>query len=305
MTLRPSHALAERTVDELAIIDEPSFRPIAVYADLKEILRRDNYVFRVLSDRSAARWDRALFLNLTYWDVGAGDVLDDQRVAADVVAHAAWHHLAAIALPARSQSVEALFLGESIASAFDIYLVGRLLGRARRSSFLETQVPAMAESAKAAGLGARAFEALLRGVAADPEGSFGQLRQLLYDATCALVACRDATEAINALARFEAHRFGPLLHHYELSNWVLYARAHARGGIKDVHARAIAGALARHPSPLTWLTSQWVAPRLAASVGAQHEGEPAGSAPANRVRRAASFGRDRARPPPGGKTPPH
>jgi hypothetical protein len=266
MTLRPSPALAERTVDELAIIDELSFRPIAVYADLKEVLRRDNYVFRVLSGRSAARWDRALFLNLTYWDVGAGDVLDDHRVAADVVAHAAWHHLAAIALPAKSQSVEALFLGESIASAFDIYLVGRLLGRARRSSFLETQVPAMAESAKAAGLGARAFEALLRGVAADPEGSFGQLRQLLYDATCALVACRGATEAIKALARFEAHRFGPLLHHYELSNWILYARAHARGGIKDVHARAIARALARHPSPLAWLTSQWVVPRLAASV---------------------------------------
>ena len=68
---------------------------------------------------------------------------------ADVVAHAAWHYLAARALaPAagRSLSVDALFLGEAIASAFDVYLVGRLLGHAPRSTFLETQVPAMAES---------------------------------------------------------------------------------------------------------------------------------------------------------------
>ena len=262
MAEHPTPALAERTIDELAIIDERSFRPIAIYEDLKEILRRDKYVFRVLPKGSAGRWDRAVFLNLTYWGAAGGDILDDHCVAADVVAHAAWHHLAALAIPGKSRSVEALFLGESIASAFDVYLVGRLLGRARRSSFLETQVPAMAESAKAAGLGARGFEALLKGIAADPEGSFAELRQLLYDATCALAASRGAGAAMNALARFDGSRFGPLLHHYELSNWVLFARAHAKRGLKDTHARAIARALGRQASPRAWLRSQWVSPRL-------------------------------------------
>ena len=262
MTGRPGPGLEERTIDELHIFDERSFRPITIYADLKEILRRDKYVFRVLPKRHAARWDRALFLNLTYWGGAGGDVLEDNRVAADVVVHAAWHHLAALALASKSRSAQGLFLGESIASAFDVYLVGRLLGRAPGSSFLETQVLAMAESAKAAGCGGRAFEAMLKGIAADPDGAFAGLRRLLYDATCALFACRDADEAVAAFARFDAHRFGPLLHHYELSNWVLYARAHAKRALKDPRARAVEIALRRETSPVSWLRSQWVTPRL-------------------------------------------
>jgi len=263
MTGRPAPLLTERTIDDLSVVDERSFRAIAMYADLKEVLRRDRYVFRVVSSGSPARWDRALFLNLTYWSVAGGDVLQDSRIAADVVAHAAWHHLASLAFPDKPQSVEALFLGESIASAFDVYLIGRLLGQARRSSFLETQVPALAESAKAAGVSARAFEAMLRGIAADPERSFAELRKLLYRATCALIACRDAREAMKALARFDRHRFGSLLHHYELSNWVLYARAYGGRVSQDVRARAVDVALGRAASPLGWLTSRWIHARLA------------------------------------------
>jgi hypothetical protein len=261
MTERSSPILEERTLDDLSIVDERPFRQIAIYADLKEVLRRDKYVFRVLSKGLSPRWDRALFLNLTYWGGAGGDVLEGSRVPADVVAHAAWHHLAALAVPGKSP--QALFLGESIASAFDIYLVGRLLGSVGRSSFLESQVPAMAQSAHAAGLGGRAFEALLKGIAADPEGSFAELRHLLYQATSALVACGGAGKAMRVLARFDGRRFAPLLHHYELSNWVLYARAYAKGTRGAAHARAIATSLGRRASPLAWLTSQWVIPRLA------------------------------------------
>ena len=265
MAGRPGPRFEERTIDDLRVVDERSFRSVPLYADLKEILRRDKYAFRVFPRRYAARWDWALFLNLTYWGAAGGDVLEGTRVAADVVAHAAWHHLAARALPKTSKrsSARALFLGESIASAFDVYLIGRLLGCAGGSSFLETQVPAMAQSSKAAGLGGRAFERLLEQIAADPEGSFGDLRHLLYEATCALFACRGGNEALGVLARFDTHRFAPLLHHYELSNWVLYARAYAAPGLEDAHAQAVAISLQRQESPLTWLASRWIAPRLA------------------------------------------
>jgi hypothetical protein len=266
MKARSVGRLSERTVDELSIRDERSFRHVALYGDLKEVLRRDRYVFRVLPEGSA-RWDRALLLNLTFWGGAGGDVLDGATIAADVVTHAAWHHLAAAALAPqrrRRPSVEALFLGESIASAFDIYLVGRLLGRTSRSSFLETQVPAMAEAANAAGLSKHAFQELLRDVAADPEGSFADLRALLFDVTLALFACKGAEAALAVLVRFERHRFAPLLHHFELSNWVLYARALARvGGRPDRHVRAIERALRKEPMPLAWLASRWVAPALA------------------------------------------
>jgi hypothetical protein len=260
-------ALRERTLDRLSIEDERSFRHVALYADLKEILIRDVYAFRVLPENLAGRADRALLLNLTYWGGAGGDVLESDCIPADVVAHAAWHHLAAGAMGIASgaaPSAEALFLGESIASAFDVYLVGRLLGHAPRSSFLQSQVAAMAQASHAAGLAEQGFESLLEEVARGPERAFADLRELLYDATLALLPCRGAGEGLAALARFDGHRFGPLLHHYELSNWVLYALAYAGDArSSDPRARALDASLRGQQDPLAWLAAEWVAPALA------------------------------------------
>jgi hypothetical protein len=255
-----------RTVDELAIGDESSFRHVALYADLKDVLRRAAFPFRILPKTSPPRMDRALLLNLTFWQADAGgDVLVDQHTEADVVAHAAWHHLAARAFSStRDQrlSPAALFLGESIASAFDVYLVGRLLGHAPRSTFLETQVPAMAATAGAAGLSEAAFGKLLLGLSRDPERAFADLRELLYDATVALLRCRNGEQAHAALSALDGHRFSSLLHRYELSNWVLYARAHGGPARSDPRARAVEGALRKAKSPLAWLEANWVGPAL-------------------------------------------
>jgi len=269
MAVRPG--LEERTVEGLSIHGERSFRAIAVYADLKEILRRHEYVFRVLppSPSRPPRWDRALLLNLTYWSGRGGDILESDNIAADVIAHAAWHHLAALALatkPAKlgkTPSAAALLLGESIASAFDAYVVGRQLACAPGSPFLKTQVPAMAETARAAGLSARGFRKLLLGMADDPARSFADLREMLYDAALGLVASTGAAQALAVLDRASRHRFGPLLHHYELSNWVLYARTYARNTrAGDRRAGAVDRALRGSPLPLDWLKTHWVSPAL-------------------------------------------
>lgn len=258
-------ALRERTLDQLSIEDERSFRHVGLYADLKEILLRDRYVFRALPEQQQGRWDRALLLNLTYWGGDGGDVLESERISADVVAHAAWHHLAARALGGGERpSAQAMLLGESIASAFDIYLVGRLLGHAPASSFLETQVAAMAQASSAAGLSEAGFEALLADVASDPESAFSTLRELLYDAALALHPCRGADEALAVLVARDTHRFGSLLHHYELSNWVLHAKAYAgQPSAPDGRVRATEDALRGASDPLAWLTSEWVEPALA------------------------------------------
>jgi hypothetical protein len=266
MTTREQIHFEMRTVDDLIIDDERSFRHVALYADLKEVLRRAKYQFRVLPKGSTASWDRALLLNLTYWHAGdGGDVLVDDHLAADAVPHAAWHHLAAKALasePGLPPSVQGLFLGEAIASAFDLYLVGRLLGHAPDSSFLATQVPAMAESARGAGLAEDDFEALLADIAREPERAFADLRELLSDATAALFGSAGAGEALAALNRLDTHRFGSLLHHYELSNWVLYAHAYGSGSGVDSRAGDIDAALRTAKVPLDWLSSAWVAPAL-------------------------------------------
>jgi hypothetical protein len=244
------------TIDELSVDDEEDFAGIALYDDLKQALARARYPFRLLPKTHEGRWDRALFLNLTYWAAKDGaDVLADRHLAADVVAHVAWHHLAATHVG--TSSVDAMFLGESIASAFDLYLVGRLLAARGDAAFLETQVPAMAAAAEGAGLSARKFEKLLGEIASDPEKAFEDLRTLLFTATRALYDAANAGDAMAAFAPFEQHRFGPLLHHYELSNWVLFARAHAATR-DDERVREVHRSLTDAKVSLDWLVDNWV-----------------------------------------------
>ena len=168
-----------------------------------------------------------LLLNLVFWDAaGQGDVLDedhpcrrgDARRLAPRDPLRAWR----ASVP---PCADAFFLGESIASAFDIYLVGRLLGHAPDSEFLEGVVPAMAEVAEDAGMGDAAFDALLQSVADDPDRAFADLRDLLFDTTTALVQCDDIAGAAAVLAKSAGRRFGPLLHYFEVANWTLFARA--------------------------------------------------------------------------------
>ncbi|MFN2376568.1 MAG: hypothetical protein ABR538_08520 [Candidatus Binatia bacterium] len=265
MPICDAPAFREYLVDDLTIEDEESFRHVALYDDLKQVLRGTDYRFRVLPASLAGRWERALLLNLTFWGArGGGDVLADRQLPADVLAHVAWHHLADKAVggePGAASTPGALFLGEAIASAFDLYLVGRLLGHSPDSSFLETQVPAMAEAAEAAGRTAEDFGRMLEDIARDPAGAFAGLRELLFDAATALFAADTPETGLAALARLDGHRFAFLLHHYELSNWVLYARAYGRtAATGEARVREVDSALRSAPVALDWLVYEWVAP---------------------------------------------
>ena len=249
------------SLDELTIIDERSFRHVALYDELKQALRRDNYTFLVPTERDAeASWSRVLFLNLTYWNPETqGDVLASRRIDADVVAHVAWHHLARKAFARESPCAGALLFGEAIASAFDLYLVGRLMGHAPQSTFLETQVPEIDDAAACAGLDEDAVEALFLSVVSDPERAFEELRELLFDTSMALLHAGNAIEADAILEAASGHRFGPLLHHYELSTWVLFARAYAPRPLACGDAvRAADAAMRRAPDAVAWLEAQWL-----------------------------------------------
>jgi hypothetical protein len=157
-------------------------------------------------------------------------VLTSRAIAADVVMHVAWHELAKKHLV---PGVLSDLLGESIASAFDLYLVGRLLGHSPESSFLESQVPQMADAASESGLDEAEFEALLGRAAEAPEKSFEQLRELLFDASRALLEVDSPSAGLEVLERFDDHPFAPILHHYELTTWVLRARIDRANGPKD------------------------------------------------------------------------
>jgi hypothetical protein len=264
MALRAVH------LDELTIDDERSVAHVALYDRLKQALRRSDHRFLVPGPGAEIGWDRALFLNLTYWSAqGGGDVLCDDHIPADVVAHVAWHEAVSGELarrrggppdaPPDAPSASALFFAESIASAFDLYLVGRLLPNAPDSDFIVTQVPLMSERAQAAGLSEAAFASLLGDVSQDPERAFEDMRALLLDVAHALLPCRSVLEAQDALAAFASHRFQPLLHHYELSNWILYARAHAAPpSVPDPVVEAADRTLRAAPGALDLLAAHWI-----------------------------------------------
>jgi len=255
--------LQRRVLSQLVIDDEAAMAAVPLYLPLKNRVLSDQCPFLVLPSTEHPRWDRSLFLNLTFWGGGA-DVLPDDHVTADVVTHVAWHHLAsrAFASPTGALTTDALFLGEAIASAFDVYLVGTLLNRkarAKRSLFLDTQVPAMAETAAAAGLSDREFEVLLAGVAASPSHAFEDLRALLYDVSRALFACVDVDAGLAVIDGCRDHRFAPLLHRFELSGWVLWARAWAGDRTaKDERVAVVDAALRAAPDSLAWLQSAWL-----------------------------------------------
>jgi hypothetical protein len=163
-----------------------------------------------------------------------------------------------LARVAAADSPVALLFAESIASAFDLYLVGRLLEIAPESDFITSQVPIMAEAAEQAGLDEGGFARLCESVSAAPERAFEDLRALLFDVGTALLACTDASAAQDVLEGFAGHRFAPLIHHFQLSNWILYSRAYARAA-PDGPVLALERELRACPDSLAWIESRWLA----------------------------------------------
>jgi hypothetical protein len=153
-----------------------------------------------------------------------------------------------------------MLFGETIASAFDLYLVGRLLRNVPDADFIQTQVSIMREAAEQAGLPAEDFAALLESAVNEPERAFEDLRALLFDVARALVLCVHPVEAEQVLERFAGHRFEPLLHHYQLSSWVLYARAYgASSSDQELFVNHLDETLRAAPVSLDWLIEHWVA----------------------------------------------
>jgi hypothetical protein len=267
---RPLHitmpSFTSKPLRKLHLQDAASFKALTLYHALYDALCAAKYTFRVLPKQDTGRWDRALNLNLTFWSADAGgDILVDDSIAPDVIAHVAWHHLASKAFSViaqgRAPSADALILGESIASAFDVYLIGKLIRVAPGAEFLKTQIAAMSETVSAAGMSEHAFEKMLMAMSEDPERAFEDLRCLLFDVTTALLTCSTAAEALQVFHTHRKHRFASLLHRYELSNWVLYTRAYTLGKCAyrpDPKLRRFDQALRNAKNSLDFLSEQWL-----------------------------------------------
>ncbi|MCA9623347.1 MAG: hypothetical protein KC731_30210 [Myxococcales bacterium] len=248
--------LERRGLESLTIEDRQSFRHVGLYGALERRMRDADLVFGVLSPEES---DHASLLNLAFWKPGdIAELLPDPVITADQLAHNAWHHLAVEHLGEAARSPLGLLLAEAIASAMDVYWIGRLLGHVPDAEMLATQVPAMSEAAAAAGIDEEGFAALLSYMSEQPERAFEELRALLFDVTRSLLESEDATAAAAVLERQAEARFRPLLHHYELPTWVLFARAYGDRGVDEAPVRAVDEALRAAEDPIAWLERAWV-----------------------------------------------
>jgi len=242
----------------LKITDEGAFEGLPLYQRLRESLIDDGVSFYV-AEGAIAHEDAARVLNLAYWDPEAdAEVLSEASLSADQLAHNAWHRVAYGKLGAAAASPAGLLLAESIASASDLYWVGRLIGHAEGSEFLETQVPAMTDAAFAAGFDEADVERLLTEAAQDPTRAFEALRQLLFDTSMRLYRAQSLVDASACLSEAAAHPMGPLLHHYEISTWILFNRAYADRAAPDDEARRVDAELRAAPDAIAWLYDSWL-----------------------------------------------
>jgi len=254
--------LISHTLAQLRIEDEPAFVHVGLYGRLKAALAASGHVFLVPDDGTWVGSDRALFLNQSYWPPDAtSDVLAEPTLTADEVTHIALHGLAktAIAGDGRPRSPRAFLFAESIASAFDLYLVGRLLRNRPDAAFIETQVTIMRDAAEDAGLHPDDFGDLLGEIVEAPERAFEDLRRLLLDVATDLLDCRDAVAAQTVFERVADHRFSPLLHHYQLSNWVLFCRASGTSEAgEEERVAELDVALRSAPDSVAWIEANWL-----------------------------------------------
>jgi hypothetical protein len=255
-------AFETRHLDELDVHEQPALRKVPYYEELKEVLRQGRVPFRLFPEASRARADHALLLNVVFWDAGAvDDIIERPLVGAYSIPHIAWHYLTARALaPAPGRlSAGGWVLGESIASAFDLFLLGHLLREDPGAPTARVIVDRLHAAVLRAGGSDDQMRSLAGGARDDPEAAFADLRELLFVGTQALLECERSDDAFAVLRQIDAQPLGCLFHAYRVADWVLQVKA--SGAKRDDEAvDRLDAELRAQRAPVAWLIDRWLTP---------------------------------------------
>ena len=203
------------TLEEMAVVEEDAFRRAGL--DLLGHSRRmlkDLRIARVPEGRGIAR-----LVNLLQWDVGEHmEYLDGEVVAADQVVHFAMHHIWDQKLGS-DHPLKMLF-AECMASASDIYLVGKLSHAGEETDFLADTLESFGSYFEMYSSEEELEELVIQVVEEPFETMIEAARYLFELGSCLLEQVID----MDKLILFQDHLFYPLAHHYNISNWVLTIR---------------------------------------------------------------------------------
>lgn len=164
----------------------------------------------------------ARLLNLSFWHPNhQTEYLDSKELTGDLLIHIACHQL--IHLRFGSQDTAYRILGEVLASASDLYLVG-LFAQAvdqEETEFLAETIESFHFYYETYG-SLTALESVLEQCIEHPFETFTSLALYLNEFVQALLF--PAAEMERVLADLSKSPFYPLVHHYHLANWVVSLR---------------------------------------------------------------------------------
>ena len=165
----------------------------------------------------------ARLINLAHWQVDHHlEYLDEAAVNADQLIHFAAHQVMACVLGC--EDAHALLLAETFASALDLFLLGKLIGAGEETEFLVETVESFGAYCDLYGKGPVQLEALLTRIRDDPFASMAAAADYLYRVAEILLTSQVVAETAAGLAALASDPLYPLIHHYNVVNWVLAIR---------------------------------------------------------------------------------
>ncbi len=208
---------------ELVIEDEADYRAAGLGRLLAlscGFLERAGVRFGVMPEgRGTAR-----LASLLSWQVAERlELLDEACVASDQLVHFALHQMVDRRLG--HDDPYAVLLAETIASASDLYLLGKLAATDREPAFLVDTMESFSAWFELYAGDPDDLERLLASTVADPYAAMRSLCRYLLAATAPLLYPRDERSVTDTLTKAARDRAYPLLHHYNTTNWVLSIRA--------------------------------------------------------------------------------
>lgn len=217
----PAIAMAELSIDRLPIVETDNYRR----ADIRllecsiELLRAHRVAFVAMENGNGL----ARLVNLLFWRAGERrEYVDGSALYADQVIHLALHQLVDT-LVSRSHPRGSLF-AECLASASDVYLLGKLMGGGEETDFLRDTLASFGTYYEMYAHGEGDLERIIRQLRDDPFAAMTGLASFLEFFCLTLLESDTGEEARQKLLPLTTHRFYPLVHHYHTANWVLSLR---------------------------------------------------------------------------------
>jgi len=164
----------------------------------------------------------ARLLNLVHWDVATHlEYLDERAVYADQLCHFAAHQLIDALLGSRDPY--ALLFAEAFASALDFYLLGKLIQAGEETGFLIETIESFTTYYELYDSEDQ-LELVLTRTGEAPFTLMAEVADYLFQCAILLMSKADPGEIMQALGWLAEGPLYPLVHHYNVSNWVLAIR---------------------------------------------------------------------------------